>query len=192
MPVSAVKKSGTKQGEEFGCAIPIVCGLRPDMLLGMATAHLIHGYIGAGKTTFASRLELSEFAVRFTSDDWLAMAWYGTEAAAQPDVPTVHARVEAVMLPVWTRCLTLGVDVVLDLGFWSRASRDAARATVARCGATSRLYDVRCDADIEWRRVERRNHEPGPTFRMTRDTFDALRARFEPLESDEKHILVET
>lgn len=158
----------------------------------MATAHLIHGYIGAGKTTFASRLELSEFAVRFTSDDWLAMVWCGTEAAVQQDIPTVHARVEAVMLPVWTRCLTLGVDVVLDLGFWSRESRDAARATVARCGATSRLYDVRCDAETAWRRVERRNHGQGPGIRMTRDTFEVLRARFEAVEPDENHILVET
>jgi hypothetical protein len=97
---------------------------------------------------------------------------HGTEAAVQPDIPTVHARVEAVMLPVWTRCLVLGrveavmlpvwtrclvlgVDVVLDLGFWSRESRDAARATVARCGANSRLDDVRCDAETAWRRVER-------------------------------------
>lgn len=189
MPIPGGRKAAQAGRGIRGCNT-YVWGLRPDKLHEMATAHLIHGYIGAGKTMFASRLELSEFAVRFTSDDWLAMVWCPA-TAIEPDVPTVHARVEAVMLPVWTRCLTLGVDVVLDLGFWSRASRDAARATVARCGATSRLYAVRCDAETAWRRVERRNHEQEPGIRLTRATFDILRARFEPLESDESHILVE-
>lgn len=38
----------------------------------MATAHLIHGYIGAGKTTFARRLETELPAVRFTHDEGMA------------------------------------------------------------------------------------------------------------------------
>jgi predicted kinase len=37
----------------------------------MPTAHLIHGYLGAGKTTFAMGLESETGAVRFTHDEWM-------------------------------------------------------------------------------------------------------------------------
>jgi predicted kinase len=37
----------------------------------MPTAHLIHGYVGAGKTTFARRLEQELPAIRFSHDEWM-------------------------------------------------------------------------------------------------------------------------
>ena len=38
----------------------------------MSTAHLIHGYIGAGKTTLARTLERELPAIRFTPDEEVA------------------------------------------------------------------------------------------------------------------------
>jgi tRNA uridine 5-carbamoylmethylation protein Kti12 len=38
----------------------------------MATAHLIHGFLGAGKTTFARQLERELRAIRFSQDEWMA------------------------------------------------------------------------------------------------------------------------
>lgn len=35
------------------------------------TLHLIHGYLGAGKTTFARKLEIDTKALRFTLDEWI-------------------------------------------------------------------------------------------------------------------------
>lgn len=35
-------------------------------------AFLIHGFLGAGKTTFAKRLEEEEKALRFTHDEWMS------------------------------------------------------------------------------------------------------------------------
>lgn len=83
----------------------------------MASAFLIYGYIGAGKTTLARELEHAHRAVRFSSDEWVA-ALYGSAEGAVDDFDDALERVEAVMRTVWTRCLTLGVDVVLDSGFW--------------------------------------------------------------------------
>jgi hypothetical protein len=36
-----------------------------------ATAFMIHGYLGAGKTTLARRLEVEHAAIRFTHDYWM-------------------------------------------------------------------------------------------------------------------------
>lgn len=38
----------------------------------MTTAHLIYGYLGAGKTTLARRLERELLAIRFTQDEWMS------------------------------------------------------------------------------------------------------------------------
>jgi predicted kinase len=96
------------------------------------------------------------------------------------------------MEPVWTQCLRHGVDVVLDQGFWARAKRDHVRALVAATGAESRLYHVTCNDDLAWKRVEARNADLAGSIRMSRNTFDVLKARLEPLGADEPHTVIRT
>ncbi|WP_084678562.1 AAA family ATPase [Actinopolymorpha alba] len=69
----------------------------------MPTAHLIHGYIGAGKTTFAKRIEQDAAAVRFSADEWLTTL-YGDDEA-EIDVGAITDRLLIAMEPVWSRCL---------------------------------------------------------------------------------------
>ncbi|MEQ4205436.1 ATP-binding protein [Actinopolymorpha sp. B17G11] len=158
----------------------------------MATAHLIYGYIGAGKTTYAQSLAERLGGVRFSTDEWVATL-YDEDESRIPDMAPLIRRVETVMEPLWCRCLSLGVDVVLDLGFWARSKRDTARRLAERCGASSRLHHVRCrDREVAWARVERRNHDPRGSIRMSRHTFDVLEAKVEPPGEDEDHVLIET
>ena len=37
----------------------------------MATIHLLHGFTGAGKSTFAKKLESEIRAIRFSPDEWM-------------------------------------------------------------------------------------------------------------------------
>jgi predicted kinase len=37
----------------------------------MPTAHLIHGFLGVGKTTLARQLEQKIPAIRFSHDEWM-------------------------------------------------------------------------------------------------------------------------
>ncbi|MGH3490842.1 MAG: AAA family ATPase [Actinopolymorphaceae bacterium] len=158
----------------------------------MATAHLIYGYIGAGKTTYAESLAERLGAVRFSTDEWIARL-YGDDETQFADLGPLIRRVERVMEPLWCRCLVLGVDVVLDMGFWARSKRDDVRGLATRSGAESRLHYVRCrDREVAWARVERRNQDPRGSIRMSRNTFDVLEAKVEPPGEDEEHLLVET
>lgn len=154
----------------------------------MATAHLIHGYLGAGKTTFARQLERSLPAIRFTHDEWMARL-YGTDPPLE-QFPEFFRRVSDQIGAVWPRCLELGIDVVLDLGFWSRRQRDETRAQVAKIGAAGRLYQLSCSDEQAWQRIERRNADLGGSLFIARNTFEILKGRFEPLDSDEPRVEV--
>jgi predicted kinase len=151
----------------------------------MAIAHMIYGYIGVGKTTFAKRLEQRFAAVRFTHDDWMARL-FGEDPPADHYAEYVR-RIDILMESYWTRCLELGIDVVLDLGFWRRSQRDEIRQKVAGVGASSRIYRVWCPDDEAWRRVDQRNKDNDKTLYIARNTYDVLRSRVEELGADEEY-----
>jgi predicted kinase len=152
----------------------------------MATAHLIHGYLGVGKTTFARRLENDLPAIRFSHDEWVTRL-YGNDPPAD-EFPELCRRVYEQIDKLWPRCLELGLDVVLDFGFWPRRQRDETRATALAVGAGTRLYRLTCTEDEAWRRVQKRNLNLDGSLFINRNTFEVLKSRFEPLGDDEERI----
>ena len=92
--------------------------------------------------------------------------------------------------PLWTRCLSLGLDVVLDYGFWTRKERDEVRAVVERLGASACLYRLECPDDEARRRIDARNQADDHSLYIAPATYEALRRRFEPLDVDEAFVEV--
>lgn len=152
----------------------------------MATAHLIHGFLGVGKTTLARQLEQKVPAIRFSHDEWMTRL-YGDDPPVE-HFQEFYRRVSQQLEEVWPRCLELGVDVVLDFGCWTRRERDALRAKIAAIGAEARLYRVTCSEEESWRRIEKRNIDLRGSLYIARNTFEILKHRFEPLGSDEERI----
>ena len=154
----------------------------------MATVHMIHDDLGAGKITFARRLERHLPTLRLTHDEWM-LRLYGEDPAPsefQACFEWVSERIAA----VWTRCAELGLNIVLDLNFWSRGQRDQVRAMAAALGAEARLYRLSCPDDAAWTRIERRNRDLTDSLFITRETFLLLKERFEPLDGDEPRVEV--
>ena len=73
----------------------------------MPTAHLIHGFLGAGKTTFARQLEQRIPAIRFSHDEWMARL-YGVDPPVER-FEELYQRVWVQMEEVWRRCLDLSL-----------------------------------------------------------------------------------
>ena len=112
----------------------------------MPIAHLIHGYIGAGKTTFARKLEKEQSAVRFSADEWM-VALYGHN----PPVEHFAEYFESVDELIWKTALDVlqvGCDVIIDSGFWTRVSRDTARRRLHAIRASAKFYSVSCPDDL--------------------------------------------
>lgn len=155
----------------------------------MPTLHLLHGFIGSGKTTFAGQLERDRGAVRFSPDEWM-VTLHGTnppEALFRQQEVRINELLWQQALRVWRA----GVDVILEGGFWTRASRDDARRRAADAGAAYRFYALRCSlAEARQRTLQRTACLPPGTLEITGETFDLLARQFEPMGADEEHIVV--
>ena len=151
----------------------------------MSTAHLLFGYIGSGKTTLAKELERQHNAVRFTPDEWMARL-FGEDPPAEVFQEKASVILD-IMEPMWIRCLSLGVDVILDYGFWRRSDRDRARQLVREVGAVPLLWRLDCPDEEGRERVALRNRADHRSLYIASATFDLLKGRVEPIEPDEDH-----
>lgn len=146
------------------------------------TIHAIHGFLGSGKTTLARRLEQRLPALRLNSDEWM-VTLYGPDPAEEVFRPG-FARVQTLQRALAERALALGLNVVLDDGYWTRASRDEVRAWAAGLGVPLRLYALQVTDEVAWTRIEQRNAEPGSLY-IAPETYALFRERFEPMALDE-------
>lgn len=146
----------------------------------MPTLHLICGLAGAGKTTLAKQLEHQIPALRLTPDEWMARIvgdGYNVEK---------RAMVETMQWEIAARALTLGIDVILENGFWTRRDRDDFRARASAVGANTKLYFLDVPRDELWKRLAQRNEESPPdTFRIEEAQLDEWLTWFEPPTADE-------
>ena len=99
----------------------------------MATLYLICGLPGAGKTTLARQMEQSLPALRLSPDEWIAPLL--ADASDQAELDRLRAPVEAIQWNIAARALILGVDVILEWGFWARSEHQDYRARAEALGA---------------------------------------------------------
>lgn len=154
------------------------------------TLHLIHGYIGAGKSTFSQRLAARTGAVRLNADEGMC-ALYGSNPTASL-FAEAYARLEAYLLEMADKFLRAGQDVILDFGFWRRAERDVIRRWGADRGARVVLYRVSApDALMAQRTAQRTQTRPPGALFIDSAAFESLRQGFEPLQSDESCVEID-
>lgn len=147
---------------------------------GCATVHLIVGLPGAGKTTRAKELEVSERAQRLTPDEWQIMLF------GEANPPDLRDLVEGKLVQIGMRAAQLGTNVVLDFGFWGRDERSALRAIAASVGAAAQVVYLPVEHEEQRRRVRDRADTAAHTaLPMTQAELVAWRAQFqEPDEAE--------
>ena len=150
----------------------------------MATLLLMCGLPGSGKTTLASRLELERPALRLTPDEWIVRL-FGA-ALTPPTLDWCRDPVEEVQWAVAERALSLGVNVILDFGFWTRREREEFRSRVAALGAASEVHYLDVPLPVLVSRLTARNAALPPySFRVTEGQLRRWWGLFEPPSAEE-------
>jgi predicted kinase len=152
------------------------------------TVYLICGFIGAGKTTFAKKLEEKTGAVRITKDEW-SIRLIGND-------PTINGYAE------WDQKIIglsrgfafylaeKGVDVIMDEGFWAKEEREELKRRIHAIGAEAVMYYV--DTPIETIRervVARNSNLTKESFKISREMLDSYLMYWQPPGEDEHYIL---
>jgi predicted kinase len=150
----------------------------------MATLHLICGLPCAGKTTLAKRLEQQHSALRLTPDEWHTRLFGQDVEDKEHD--NRHDLIEAMLWEAAARVLTLGVNVILDFGFWSRREREDFRSRAAELGANSVIHFLEVPEEALLERLAARNAQlPPNTFLIYEAQLKAWIRMFEPPTPDE-------
>ena len=154
------------------------------------TAYLIHGYICSGKTTFAKYLEIECKAIRFSIDEWIN-SFYGANPSRE-QIDNCYLSVEKLIWSYVKSTLSHGVNVVIDIGFWTKRSRSLAIKRLEKMNAKVFLYHIYCNEyEIKNRLKNRNMRVPSDSLKINEHTYKKMKELYEPLDKDEQHITVD-
>lgn len=125
----------------------------------MAKIILICGMICSGKSTLAERLTRTEGAVVLSCDALTKVI--GDDLGDRHDA--VAGRIQLYLRNMAVELARLGVNVILEWGFWRAADRAEMRRFLAECGVPQEWHYMDVSRDQLARNIRRRNAAPGPS-----------------------------
>ena len=153
------------------------------------TAYVICGFIGAGKTTFAKKLEKETGAIRITKDEWIAKI-FGNKITSDNKFAEYDKNITQLAKHIAFKILKSGKDVILDEGFWTKSQRDDIKKKIIAMGAKPILYYVEYPIEkMRERVINRSKISPEDSFEIDGEMFDSYVKYWEPPAEDEEFIL---
>ncbi|MDF4355445.1 ATP-binding protein [Vibrio parahaemolyticus] len=161
----------------------------------MARLILVCGPTGAGKTTYSMSVCKEIGAVRFSIDPWMQTLF--SKDMTSLDYSWMIERVYRCYEQIWEvseQILALDGNVLLDLGFTTKAQRDVFVNKALTLNINAEIHYLDTPVDLRWQRVEQRNIEKDPqvySFEVSRMMFNFMEPKFEvPDEKELEHGLV--
>lgn len=115
---------------------------------------LICGKLCSGKTTYAHRLRRESRAVLLSCDE-ITLALTGLDAGEAFD--GIAARTQRYLFDKAAEIVGDGIPVILDWGFWTKASRAEARAFFDERGIPYTFVYLDVSEDVHRERIAKRN-----------------------------------
>lgn len=150
-----------------------------------ATLHIIHGFLGAGKTTFSQKLAEEINAIHLNPDEWCIKLF--TQKEFEENWEKCFASTQDILWQKTIEYLNNGIDVIFDAGFWDRNSRDYARKIAKQCQADFKHYFLDTSDNIAKQRLANRS---GRIAMNNIKNFDEIKRQFSSPEADEEVIIV--
>ena len=136
-------------------------------------AYIICGFIGAGKTTFARKLEKETGAIRITKDEWIIKV-FGNKITSDKNFEKYDNNITELATDVVFKILESGKDVIIDEGFWVKSQRDDIKKKIIQVGAKPILYYVECPIEkMRERVINRSKYPPTDSFEINEEMFNA-------------------
>ncbi len=152
---------------------------------------LMCGVAGAGKTTYAQRLECEGY-IRLSIDEevWSRFGRYGINYDST-QYREHSAAVEKELRHRLVSFIQQGRDVVVDFSFWRRATRDAYKRLIEDAGGRWRLVYLKVDpAVLRARLHERRERfDANAAFPITDDILTSYLAGFEEPSGEGEEVI---
>ena len=134
-------------------------------------AYVICGFIGAGKTTFARKLEKQTGAIRVTKDEWIIKI-FGNKITLDNNFEVYDKNITKLATDIAFKILKAGKDVIIDEGFWVKSQRDDIKKKILQVGAKPIFYYVESSVEKMKERVINRSKNP------TKDSFEISEEMF--------------
>jgi predicted kinase len=132
----------------------------------------------------AKALEIEKSALRLCPDEWITTL-YGPDISGER-LDAARDPVERALWELAARVLALGLDVILEFGFWSRSEREDFRRWALQLGARSELHFTDLSKEELLRRLARRNAQlPPGTFWIDEARLRSWFDLFEPPSLEE-------
>ena len=153
----------------------------------MATIHLMHGFIGFGKTTVAKKLAEDLPAVRLNTDE-IMVKLYGRNVPAELH-SEYYSRIDTLLWNLAEQIIKSGANVIMDNGAWKKDKR-AQDYTRAKAITQDVIFHVvQCDLKIAKARTLARTQNQNEMF-IDENAFDELLLQFEPIHESEGYKII--
>lgn len=160
------------------------------MIKKLPIAYVICGFIGAGKTTFARKLEKEIGAVRITKDEWMIKI-FGNKITSDKNFELYDHNIIELARNISFKILKSGGDVIIDEGFWVKSQRDDIKKKIISVGAKPIFYYVECPIKkMKERVLNRSKYPPIDSFKINEEMFDTYLKYWEPPTVEEDILLV--
>ena len=158
----------------------------------MARLILVCGPTGVGKTTYSLSLSKEVGAIRFSIDPWMQTLF--SKDMTSLDYSWMIERVNRCYEQIWQvseQILAINGNVILDLGFTTKAQRDIFSNRAKEMNIKPEIHYLDAPKDIRKQRVDKRNIEKDPSvyaFEVTDMMFNFMEPKFEiPDHNELKH-----
>ena len=152
----------------------------------MKKIYFTHGFLGVGKTTFATKFAKEHNIIKLSIDD-IMIKTFGRDIPEEKFM-ILFGKVEQLL-----QCLSLEIlktedEIILDIGLWSRETRDKWRNFAIKNKFEYQIFNIECPEEIALQRVlDRTAKKDEKAFYIDKEKYYILKEIFNPLESDEIH-----
>ena len=155
-------------------------------------AYVICGFIGAGKTTFARKLENETGAVRITKDEWMIKI-FGNKITSDKNFEEYDHNIVELTRVFALKILKAGTDVIIDEGFWEKSQREDINKRILQVGASPIFYYVECPVEKMRERVVNRSKNPSvDSFEISGEMFDSYLKYWQAPDESENIIVIKS